>query len=118
MKIFYNNLLPVGKKFSAINLFGCLFVKEGVRLDPILMNHERIHSAQMKELLWIPFYLLYIAEWLIKLVKWRGDSYRAYKDLSFEKEAYENENNLQYLPNRTLFAHWKRGIAKKRDSKT
>lgn len=45
MKIIRNNLLPVGRQYAAINLFGMLLIKHGVRVTPQLINHERIHSA-------------------------------------------------------------------------
>ncbi len=63
MKIIRNNLLPVGRQYAAINLFGMLLIKHGVRVTPELINHERIHSAQMRELLYLPFYIAYLAEW-------------------------------------------------------
>jgi hypothetical protein len=40
----------------------------------------------MKEILYIPFYLWYGVEWLIKLF-YKGNAYR---NLSFEREAYDN----------------------------
>jgi hypothetical protein len=40
----------------------------------------------MKEMLYIPFYLWYGVEWLIKLLC-KGNAYR---NLSFEREAYDN----------------------------
>ncbi len=66
MKIIRNNLLPVGRQYAAINLFGMLLIKHGVRVTPELINHERIHSAQMRELLYLPFYIAYLAEWLVR----------------------------------------------------
>ena len=40
--------------FYAINLFGMIITYE--KLSKEELNHERIHSAQQKELLYIPFY--------------------------------------------------------------
>lgn len=108
MKIIRNRLLPIGKDFYAINLFGILFVKPYASLNPVLLNLERIHSRQMRELLYIPFYILYVAEWLLRLVQKRGDGYLAYRSISFEKEAYENERKLDYLHKRPRFAQWRR----------
>lgn len=72
MKIIYNDIIPV-KGFKAINLFGVLFVRNGFRMSDVDINHEEIHTAQMKELLYIGFYLLYVLEWLCKLlVYWNG----------------------------------------------
>ena len=107
MKVVTNRVLPLGKKFSAINLFSILFVKRGVTLTPTLLNHERIHTAQQRELLFLPFYILYLLEWLYLLFRYRFDSYRAYRAISFEREAYLHEHNLAYLQTRHPFSQWK-----------
>lgn len=62
MKIIYNKIIPF-KGFKAINLFGFLFTRKRNLLD-VDINHEAIHTEQMKELLYIGFYILYFAEWL------------------------------------------------------
>jgi hypothetical protein len=69
-----------------------------------LLNHELIHWKQQMEMLIIPFYLWYFIEWLIKLPKWGGI---AYYRISFEKEAYANEKDGQYLNNRKHFTWFK-----------
>ena len=64
-----NKIIPFGK-FKAINIFGIIFYKGSYpRTDRI--NHENIHTAQMKEMLYIFFYIWYGVEWLIKLFKHR-----------------------------------------------
>ena len=74
MKIIYNNLIPF-KGFIAINLFGVLFVRneyknrfesEGFSTTTTL-NHESIHTEQIKELGYIFFYIWYFIEWLLRL---------------------------------------------------
>lgn len=115
MKIIYNKLIPF-KGFLAINLFGTLFVR---KLDngnnPVIsekvLNHERIHSEQMKELLYIPFYIIYFIEWLIKLIM--PNCSDAYRSISFEREAYNNEGNLNYLKGRKRY-NWIKLIFKER----
>ena len=87
MKIIRNNLLPVGRQYAAINLFGMLLIKHGVRVTPELINHERIHSAQMRELLYLPFYIAYLAEWLVRLAARRGHFPATYRALTFAEEA-------------------------------
>lgn len=108
MKIIRNRFLPVGRGFSAINLFGVLFVKPYVSISPRLLNHERIHTFQQRELLFVGFYLAYVAEWLVRLVIAKGNNYKAYAAISFEREAYANEKNLDYLKTRRPFAQWRR----------
>lgn len=94
MKVIINNILPP-KGFKCINLFGILFCRR--ILNKIDINHETIHTKQGQELLWIGFYLWYIIEYLIRLIMYR-DTKLAYKNISFEREAYQND--LDYLSNR------------------
>lgn len=108
MKIVYNNYIPF-KGFLCINLFGILFVRDRLRdkLNDVVINHEAIHTAQMKELLYIGFYVWYVIEWLFRLVQY-GFSKKAYKNISFEKEAFANENNLEYLKERRHYECFRR----------
>lgn len=101
MKIIYNNFIPF-KGYLAINLFGIIFARKA--LDSVDMNHEAIHTAQMRELLYIPFYVWYIIEWLILLIKYR-DSRKAYRNIRFEKEAYNHEFDLDYLKTRKHYKY-------------
>lgn len=73
------------------------------KADRILVNHERIHLRQQVELLIIPFYLLYLLNYLINLIRYRNHR-RAYFNISFEKEAYACDQNLNYLKTRKFFA--------------
>lgn len=101
MKVVYNDWIPF-RGFKCINLFGALFVRRGCVMSERDFNHEAIHTAQMKEMLYVFFYLWYLVEWLIRLFG-KGNAYR---NLSFEKEAYDNEGDLNYLENRPMFAWW------------
>ena len=107
MKIVRTSILPF-QGYSAINLLGILFVHPGVYLSNELMIHERIHSAQQREMLFIFFYLFYVAEWLVRLPM-RGNAYR---NISFEREAYENQRNLDYLKNRRHYA-WRKYLKRR-----
>ena len=103
MKIIRQNILPP-KGFLAINLFGLLFCKKDAKINDVIANHESIHTSQMKEMLYIPFYLWYVIEWLIKLL-FKGNAYR---NISFEREAYDNQYNLNYLKERKRYSWIKR----------
>lgn len=116
MKAVFNKVIPF-KGWVAINLFGILFVRGEKRdLSQRLINHESIHTAQMRELLYIGFYAWYVIEWLFRLLfalitlnkaesgKVGKHFYKAYSDLSFEKEAYNNQDNFDYLATRKHFA--------------
>ena len=118
MKIVYSSILPF-KGFLAINLFGLVFVRKELRhmFHPEDAHHEAIHTAQMKELGYVGFYIIYFLEWLYRLV---FHTRTAYKGISFEREAYAHEAqwvwNYQerlgwesrYLPQRKHFAQWRR----------
>lgn len=106
MKIVRTKYIPL-KGFSAINLLGVLFVHPGVYLSDQLINHERIHTAQMLEMGVVFFYVAYLMEWLVRLPM-RG---KAYRNLSFEREAYANERNLLYLNERKHYA-WRHYLKK------
>ncbi|NLZ46719.1 MAG: hypothetical protein GX896_08515 [Clostridiales bacterium] len=97
MKIVRNKFIPFAG-YKAINLFGVLFVRNNAKLSEIDLNHEKIHTAQIKELWYVFFYLWYVIEWIIRLPK--GNAYR---NISFEREAYDNEKDLNYLKSRKRF---------------
>ena len=102
MKVIRNRLIPF-RGFTAINLFGVIFVRDNGMLDDVMLNHEAIHTAQQRELGYIFFYIIYFFEWLWRLFK-PGN---AYHQISFEKEAYDNESNLNYLEYRRRFSQWR-----------
>lgn len=111
MKVLYSKYLPP-KGFSAINLFGFFIIrkdhKELIEKYPSirtqLLNHESIHTAQMKEMLYIFFYLWYGVEWLIRWVGCGFKAKKAYRSILFEKEAYKYEKDIEYLQRRKSFS--------------
>lgn len=74
-----------------------------LRKDRVLINHERIHLRQQVELLVVFFYVWYLAEWLFRSL-WYLDFYRAYQNISFEREAYACEKDLDYLNSRRPYS--------------
>lgn len=100
MKIVKCRLAP--KRFC-VNLFGVIWTRDDSWIDSRVVRHERIHSAQMKEMLWIPFYLFYVLEYLVKLAVYRNSD-RAYRAISFEREAYANDGKPDYMSRRRHFA--------------
>lgn len=70
--------------------------------NTVLINHEKIHLRQQAELLILPFYIWYVAEYLLRLIAYR-DRNKAYRNISFEREAYTNESNSNYLNDRPLW---------------
>jgi hypothetical protein len=68
----------------------------------VLMNHERIHLRQQLELLVLPFFVIYGLDYLVNLIRYRN-KYVAYRNVVFEREAYQNENDLDYLKSRSFW---------------
>lgn len=97
MKIVKIKRHPFGGDFFAINLFGVIFTLKD--LSPSELNHELIHTAQQRELLYVPFFFWYVIEWIVLCVKYRN-TLNAYFNIRFEKEAYLHQHDLDYLKKR------------------
>ena len=107
----YNRFIPLNG-FNAITIFKWMFIREeylGI-LPWFTENHENIHYAQERELAFIPFYILYGIEYLIKLL-FTWNFMKAYVSVSFEQEAYFNMFNSKYLENRKYY-EWLRYLFK------
>lgn len=92
------------KNFRGMAIYPFVFVKDKVMTaDKTLLNHEKIHLRQQIELLWVFFFLMYGLEFLIRWIMYRN-VFKAYLNISFEKEAYANEDNLNYLKDRKFWA--------------
>lgn len=112
-----------------MNLFGIIYKRiENCHrtISDKVMNHEGIHSCQAEDFIkntknknylrilgYTIFYILYLIEWLIKVICsiFTLFKIRAYRSISFEQEAYNNENNLLYQDNRDRYA-WRYYIFK------
>ncbi len=90
-------------KGICINLFGTYWARDPGWIDKYVVNHERIHTAQQRELLFVPFYLLYVLEWMLRLLQY-CDRKKAYYNISFEREAYSNGHDLGYLARRKHYS--------------
>lgn len=111
MRVVMNKLIPF-RGFKAMNLYGTLFVREDSR-TPVTERdymHEAIHTAQMMDFCkWLPaggtiFYILYFLEWLWRTVTPPFGT--AYRDISFEREAYAHQDDDYYLETRKRFQQW------------
>jgi len=99
MLIIYSKYL-VPKGFAGITIYPFVFLRTKKKQeDLVLLNHERIHLRQQIEMLIVFFFIWYFVEFLIHWAK-EKDKKKAYRKLSFEREAYENEFNKNYLNNR------------------
>lgn len=107
MRIIENRFIPPNG-YKGMNVCGLLFVRKGVIMREVDYNHESIHTVQWRELLYLGFLVLYVGDFLCKLIRYRK-WYKAYRCIVFEREAYDNQWNPQYLESRTAFA-WKKYI--------
>lgn len=98
-------LIPKG--YRGLTLFPFVFVKyRADKENLVFINHERIHLQQQLELLIIPFYIWYIFEFFIRLIQYKNKNL-AYRNISFEREAYGNESDLEYIRHRPFWKIFK-----------
>ncbi len=94
-------------KISGITIFPFILLKKPEYLHhKILINHEKIHLRQQAELLVVFFYVWYVVEYYYLYFKLKN-SFLAYQSISFEREAYAMENDLNYLESRKFWSFWK-----------
>lgn len=104
-------LLPSG--FEAITLFGHVFdvrPREDLELflysyqGQVMVNHEFIHMLQAKSfrLKYFSFYIYYLWYWFVGLFKYGAKNNASYYYIPFEREAYANEKDFNYVE-----SHWK-----------
>ena len=86
---------------GAITL-GPIVISRG-EMDEITKRHETIHFQQFLELAFVGFIILYFGYWLWNLIR-GDDGESAYYNIPFEKEAYYNDEDENYLQNRKRFS--------------
>lgn len=106
-KVIQTCLLPRRWSYDAITLFGIVFTPDRRRVTGRVRYHELIHCQQQLEWLYIPFFIIYAIEWLWYLLRYR-DSDRAYRSISFEREAYSHEGDAAYLKHRRRYANYRK----------
>lgn len=104
-KVIETRLMP-RSRYVAITLFGLVFTRDASLIRGRLLRHELIHCRQQLEWAYIPFFLLYLIEWLWHLARLR-DWHAAYRAISFEREAYDNEDDESYLKSRKAYANYR-----------
>ncbi len=93
----------IPKGYTGITLFPFIFLKsKSLKNNTVLINHEKIHLRQQIELLILPFYLWYGLEFLFRYYQHKN-WFIAYKNISFEREAFANDADFQYIKNRTFW---------------
>ncbi len=94
------------KNYVGITLYPFIILDAKVKCtnkEKYIINHERIHFAQQKEMLVFLFYIVYLVNYLTNFVRYKKHR-KAYRNIVFEREAYSNERNLNYLERRKKFA--------------
>ncbi len=104
---FENSKVPVVlSKLAPIEIgaitIGPLVFSRGEMSD-ITKNHEAIHWQQYIETGIIGFIILYYTFYLMNYIRYRNGK-MAYYMIPFEKEAYDNDENFDYLEKRQRWA--------------
>lgn len=86
---------------AGIALWPFILLKSKNPSDRII-RHEKIHLRQQLEMLILPFYIWYAFEWFVKWIRYKNVA-KAYYELGFEREAYRNEEEIDYLKNRRFW---------------
>lgn len=98
------NRFLVHKYYNGVTIWPFVIMRHKVLKDNLVfMNHEKIHLRQQIELLVLPFYLWYLLEFIIRLFQYKNWDL-AYRNISFEREAYTNEKDLNYLKKRPFWS--------------
>jgi len=90
-------------KYIAITIFPFIIINKKYKGDDVLVNHEKIHLKQQIELLWLPFFIWYFTEFLIRFFQYKN-WHDAYLNISFEREAHQFEMDLNYLKTRKSYS--------------
>jgi|SRR5690554_1541678 len=99
----YISKIFIPKGFKGITLYPFILLKYLEDKDnPTLINHEKTHLRQQLEMLILLFYVWYGFEFLIRLLQYK-DRKAAYRNISFEREAYQREKDLDYLKKRSFW---------------
>ena len=94
-------LIPRG--YSGLTVFPFIFIKtKEDRNNLVLMQHEKIHIRQQIEMGILFFFIWYFLEFIFRLFIFRNVR-KAYRNICFEREAYANEKNLNYLKKRSFW---------------
>lgn len=94
-------LIPRG--FVGITIWPLvLLASEQDKVNAVTLAHERIHLRQQIEMLVLPFFIWYVFEYAIRLFQYR-DRKIAYRNISFEREAYSHEKSPDYLRSRAFW---------------
>ena len=103
--LIFKYLIPKGYRGISIFPF-IIFSERKSKENLVLLNHEKIRIRQQLEFLVIPFYIWYGIEFIVRYFQFKNWNL-AYKNISFEREAYANEKDLNYLKKRSFWKFYK-----------
>lgn len=112
MRIIYNDKIPV-KGYKAMAVCPFIFIRNEYKdaKNDVTINHEKIHFEQQKDLSLVIFIIWYCLEWIIRVFKYS----KPYKNIGFEREAYQNARDFKYLENRKRYSFFKYFINKNKE---
>ena len=92
-----------GRFVNAMALCPFILVKNlETKESQVTIHHEKIHIRQQLEMFVLPFYLVYLGFYIY--YRLLGNTHtQAYLRIPFEKEAYCEESNFDYLTTRKLW---------------
>ncbi|MDR7212497.1 hypothetical protein [Flavobacterium piscis] len=94
-------LIPKGYRGMAVFPF-VLMKYDFDKVNKTFVNHEKIHLRQQIEMLIFPFFIWYFSEYVIRLIQYKNTAI-AYRNISFEREAYAKETDFNYLKKRPFY---------------
>ena len=106
--VFENSKIPVilskvaPIEIWAISLFIFVWCRE--EASDITRRHETIHFQQQLELLFVFQWILYLGLYVLGLFLQKGNRDEAYRMNPFEREAYENQYDKDYLATRPRYS--------------
>ena len=134
-EVIYNDTIPF-KGFQAITIWPFIFARNSAKwLKDYVINHESIHLRQQLEVFvvaacviallclmfgiswwWmcvvpLSYYAWYGIEYAIRSIIYVSKK-EGYRNICFEQEAYLNERDFNYLPDRKAFA-WMKYLGRK-----
>ena len=104
LKEVYNNIIPF-KGYIALTLYPWVFIRNEYKkkYTSKVKRHEETHGFQQIETMWIFFLIIYILEYIIKSICLLSFK-KGYRSISFEQEAYINQDNKDYNTQRKHYA--------------
>ncbi len=112
LKRVYSNIIPFSG-YIAMTVFPWVFIRKDLsqKYTPTANRHELTHAYQQLECLWVLFFVWYVIEWFIKIPICYFTCKNAYRSISFEQEAYDNQGKVDYNKSRRHYA-WMKYIFK------